>query len=295
MAIILVTGAATGIGNLTAVALARAGHHVYASMRAPAQQDREHVEALEALARTDALSLKVIALDVLSSEQAEQAAEAIIQEQGAIDVVVHNAGHLQMGYAEAFTPEEFAHLFDINVLGMQRVNRAVLPHMRKREAGYLITISSTTIVTSGPFMATYAATKAAADALAQSTAYEVSQFGIGSTLITVGGIRSGTNHFVDATKPADADLLAQYARLDEIRAPAAAAPTKPDQAPPKGPEVVAEEVVNLVALAPSERPFRTVVAPPRPSVVGAIEAMEAVQREVLGALNIGHLFPGKAA
>jgi NAD(P)-dependent dehydrogenase (short-subunit alcohol dehydrogenase family) len=127
--VVLVTGASTGIGNLTAKALAAAGHVVYASMRDPSGRNAAHAqELLEATQRAG--SVRIVELDVQSQASADRAVATVVGDTGHLDVVVHNAGHLYVGYAEAFTAEDIAHLFDINVLGAQRVNRAVLPHMR---------------------------------------------------------------------------------------------------------------------------------------------------------------------
>ena len=175
------------IGNSTARALASAGHTVYASMRDPAGRGTVHAQGLLDLGRDEHLDLRVIELDVQSQDSADAAARTVIDEAGYLDVVVHNAGHLVLGYAEAFTAEEIAHVFDINVLGQQRVNRAVLPHMRERGTGYLVYVGSTTVPIYPPFCAPYVASKTAGDALAVTTSYEVSQLGIETTVVQPGG------------------------------------------------------------------------------------------------------------
>lgn len=134
MSTVLITGAATGIGNLTARALARAGHRVYASMRAPGGRNGARAEELHRLATAEHLDLYVVELDVTSQESADRAVAAVLENAGALDVVIHNAGHLVTGYVEAFTAEEIAHLVDVNTLGVQRLNRAALPHLRGQGA-----------------------------------------------------------------------------------------------------------------------------------------------------------------
>ncbi|MEU2304165.1 SDR family NAD(P)-dependent oxidoreductase [Streptomyces misionensis] len=130
MSTVLITGAATGIGNLTARALARAGHRVYASMRAPGTRNSAPAEELHRLAEVEPLDVHVVELDVASQESADRPVAAVLENAGALDVVIHNAGHLVTGYVEAFTAEEIAHLVDVNTLGVQRLNRAALPHLR---------------------------------------------------------------------------------------------------------------------------------------------------------------------
>ena len=152
--IILVTGAGTGIGKLSARSLAEAGHIVYASMRDIAGRNAPRAAELRALAAAEGLELHPLELDVLSQDSADAAAATIVREQGQLDVVIQNAGHLVVGPTEAFTPEEIVKVFDTNVLGAQRVNRAVLPYLRRQESGLMLWISSTT--TRGgfpPFMA----------------------------------------------------------------------------------------------------------------------------------------------
>ena len=134
--VILVTGASSGFGAMSARSLADAGHIVYASMREtgrpqraagrrpcaprPIERRREACWPLE--------------LDVQSQASCDAAIARIVAEQGRLDVVVHNAGHMVFGPAEAFTPDQYAQQFDVNVLGTQRVNRAALPHLREQAA-----------------------------------------------------------------------------------------------------------------------------------------------------------------
>jgi len=128
--VILITGASSGFGALTARALARAGHIVYASMLNTANLNAAEVGAVNRFAIEHEVDLRAIELDVTSQTSVRAAITMVIEEQGRIDIVIQNAGHMAFGPAEAFTPEQFADLYDINVLGTQRVNRAVLPYMR---------------------------------------------------------------------------------------------------------------------------------------------------------------------
>lgn len=93
---------------------------------------------LEEFARERANDLRAVELDVGSQESADAAIAQIISERARLDVVVHNAGHMVLGPAEAFTPEQLADVYDTNVLGAQRVNRAALPHLRARRDGLLV-------------------------------------------------------------------------------------------------------------------------------------------------------------
>ena len=150
-AIVLVTGASSGIGKLSARTLARAGHTVYACMRDLAGRDAAAVRDIHAFAAEHAADLRPLELDVQSQDSADRAVDCIYEEQGRLDVVMHNAGHLVVGPAEAFTPEEITRAFDVNVLGSQRVNRAVLPRFRAQQSGLLLWIGSTTTRGGGVF------------------------------------------------------------------------------------------------------------------------------------------------
>ncbi len=260
MSTILITGAATGLGNAIARATAAAGHTVYASMRGLAGKNAARAQALLDLAAHDGLNLRVVELDVTSQESADAAVATVIREQGHLDIVVNNAGRLVIGYAEAFTAEEIAALFDVNVLGQHRVNRAALPHMRARGSGYIIYIGSTSTPAHVPFMAPYVASKAAGDALAETTSFEIGPMGVETTVVLPGALTEGTEHFPDATTAADTATSAQYAALDPLVGAlndrfVGLNPVGADASP----DAVGREVVRLLALPPGQRPHRTLV------------------------------------
>jgi NAD(P)-dependent dehydrogenase (short-subunit alcohol dehydrogenase family) len=148
--VIVVTGASSGFGALAARALAEAGHTVYASMRETAGRNAVQVKAVEEFATTHKANLRAIELDVASQDSADSAVWTIVEENGRLDVVVHNAGHMVFGPAEAFTPEQFAELYDVNVLSTQRVNRAALPQLRKQGRGLLVWVSSSSVAGGTP-------------------------------------------------------------------------------------------------------------------------------------------------
>jgi NAD(P)-dependent dehydrogenase (short-subunit alcohol dehydrogenase family) len=260
MSTVLITGAATGIGNHTARALTRAGHTVWASMRDPEGRDAAHRAELLAFAAEHDGDLRVVALDVTSQESADAAVAAVLRDGGDLDVVVQNAGHLYIGYTEAFTAEDIARLIDINVIGAHRVNRAVLPHLRGRGGGTLLYVGSTIVVTTPPFLGPYAASKAAFDVLAVATSYEVNPFGIETCVVMPGALTRGTRHFPDATRATDPAVSAAYAELDPLVArneEVTSALFVPGAEP--GPAGVAEEITRILALPHGAKPFRSVV------------------------------------
>lgn len=260
MSVVLITGAATGIGNLTARALAADGHTVFGSMRDLAGHNAAHARELLDIAERDGVDLRVVELDVTSQESADQAVATVLDATGQLDVVIHNAGHLVLGYVEAFTADEIVHLMDSNAIAVQRLNRAALPHMRGRRSGTLLYVGSTIIVTTPPFLGPYVATKAAFDALALVTAYEVSQFGIETSIVMPGAFTHGTQHFPNAGHAGDEEITRAYAVLDPLVARNETAteglfPADVDA----DPVAVAEEITRILSLPAGEKPLRSVV------------------------------------
>jgi NAD(P)-dependent dehydrogenase (short-subunit alcohol dehydrogenase family) len=211
--IVLVTGAGAGIGRAIALSLARAGYWVYASMRDIRSKNRERAEALRQLARQEQLTLGVLELDVLSEVGCQAAVNQILSEQGRIDVVVNNAGMLMQGITEAFSTEQIMRIIDTNALSWLRVNRAVLPAMRRQGHGVLMYVGSTTARLHEPFMGPYIASKVAGDALAEILGMEVRPLGIECVILVPGAFTSGTEHFAHSHHPEYLAIEQQYGDL----------------------------------------------------------------------------------
>jgi NAD(P)-dependent dehydrogenase (short-subunit alcohol dehydrogenase family) len=293
--VILVTGAGTGIGKLSALALAEAGHVVYATMRDVEGRNRGRADELRAISAEKGITLIPLELNVLSQDSADAAAASIVREQGRIDVVMQNAGHLVVGPTEAFTPEEMMKVFDTNLFGAQRVNRAVLPYMRKQESGLVLWISSTT--TKGgfpPFMGPYGAAKAAMDSLAVTLAYELARFGVETSIVVPGAFTSGTDHFPSAGKPADSARAAAYARYDGVMDQIGERLTAltPADADPKA---VADEVVRIVGLEQGTRPMRSVIDFVGDGAAQVLEVSERVRIEFAKRIGMGDLLEAKVS
>src|SRR6201988_559587 len=209
--VIVITGASSGFGQLTAHELAKAGHVVYASMRETTGRNVPQVEAAKKFAAENKVDLRPIELDVASQESVDAAIQRIVIEKGRLDVVIHNAGHMVFGPAEAFTPEQLAELYDINVLSTQRVNRAALPQMRKQRQGLLIWVSSSSSAGgTPPYLAPYFASKAGTDAMAVQYARELALWGIETSIIVPGAFTGGTNHFAHSGTQADKERAGEY-------------------------------------------------------------------------------------
>ena len=261
--VIVITGASSGFGALTARALAHAGHTVYASMRETTGRNAPQVEEVKKYAAEHAVDLRAVELDAASEASAEAGIQKILADSGRLDVVIHNAGHMSFGPAEAFTPEQFAQLYDINVLSTQRVNRAALPHMRQQGRGLVVWVSSSS--TRGgtpPYLSPYFAAKAAMDSLAVSYASELARWGIETSIIVPGAFTKGTNHFAHSGSPADKDRAAEYNNGPYAGVPDQAlkglAALEPADADAKS---VANAIVNVVDMPFGKRPFRTHIDP----------------------------------
>jgi len=261
--IILVTGASSGFGLMTSKSLAQAGHTVYASMRETKERNAPRVTEVSDWAKAEGVDLRTVELDVQSDTSAESGIAQVLAEAGRLDTIVHNAGHMVFGPAEAFTPEQLIHQYDVNVLGAQRVNRAALPHMRQQGKGLLVWVgSSSTRGGTPPFLAPYFAAKAAMDALAVSYSTELALWGIETTIMVPGAFTKGTNHFAHSGKPADAERAAEYEAGPYTgiadRALKGLAGLEPADADPAE---VAREIVRVVDTAFGKRPFRVHVDP----------------------------------
>ena len=177
--IIVITEASSGFGRLSADALAKAGHTVYASMRDTTGRNAPQVAAAKKFARDNNVDLRPIEFDVSSESSIKNAIRQIVAEHGGLDVLIYNdAGHMVSGLAGAFTPEQFAELYDINVLSTQRVNRAALPQMRKQRQGLLAWMSSSsTAGGTSPYLVPHFASMADMDAPAVPYAHETGALG----------------------------------------------------------------------------------------------------------------------
>ena len=289
--IILVTGASSGFGRLTAEALAKAGHTVYASMRETTGRNAPEVAKVAAFSQTHDVDLRTIELDVLSQDSVDAAVAKVIADTGHIDVLVHNAGHMAFGPAEAFTPEQLAQLYDVNVLSTQRVNRAVLPHLRRQKQGLVVWVSSSSAAGgTPPYLAPYFAAKAGMDAMAAIYARELTRWGIETSIIVPGAFTAGTNHFAHSGRPADEARVAEYEAgpnkgLGEKILEALGAIVPPDA----DASAVAEAIVKVVDAPFGKRPFRVHIDPTQDGADVSFAVMDRVRAEMLHRLGLGDL------
>jgi NAD(P)-dependent dehydrogenase (short-subunit alcohol dehydrogenase family) len=286
--IIMITGASSGFGALTARALAKAGHTVYATMRETKGRNAPQLEEAKRFAKDNDVDLRAIELDVLSQESCDTAMQEIIVENGRLDVVIHNAGHMVFGPAEAFTPEQLAELYDVNVLSTQRVNRAALPHLRRQGKGLVVWVSSSSSAGgTPPYLAPYFAAKAGMDALAVIYARELTRWGIETSIIVPGAFTGGTNHFAHAGSPADQARAAEYEAGpykgfadDVLKGFSSIVP------PDASVEGVAEAIVKVVDAPFGKRPFRVHYDPTQDGAEVVNMVSDRVRAELLRRIGL---------
>ncbi|MDN5928312.1 MAG: SDR family oxidoreductase [Hyphomicrobiales bacterium] len=289
--VILITGASSGFGRLTAEALAKGGHIVYASMRDTARRNAANVAAIASLAKDNNVDLRTVELDVQSQASVDTAVEQVIAENGRIDVMVHNAGHMVFGPAEAFTPEQYAQLYDINVLSTQRVNRAVLPNMRRQKQGLLVWISSSSVAGgTPPYLAPYFGAKAAMDAIAVQYARELTRWGIETSIIVPGAFTSGTNHFAHSGSPADEARVAEYDAGPYSSFGSEVQKAFAEIVPPDADaSAVADAIAKVVAAPFGKRPFRVHIDPAQDGADVGFAVLDRLRAEMLNRVGLSDL------
>jgi NAD(P)-dependent dehydrogenase (short-subunit alcohol dehydrogenase family) len=174
MAVVMITGSSSGFGLATALAFARRGDDVWATMRNPADAGD-----LSAAVEAEHLQVATLPLDVNDAASVTAAVGRLLEVEGRIDVLVNNAGVAHMGAVEVLSVEDAKAVFDTNVFGQVRMIQAVLPGMRERGEGVIVNVSSVAGRLPGtPANWAYAASKHAAGSLADSLAEEVRSFGV---------------------------------------------------------------------------------------------------------------------
>lgn len=249
---ILITGASGGFGSLTAKALANAGHKVVGTMRSTAGKNETVAGELQAS------GVRLVEMDVTQEASVNAGVEKAKALLGGLDVVINNAGVGVLGIQEMFTAEDMQKVFDVNVFGVQRVMRAVLPHFRGQGSGTIVHVSSCIGRIAIPFYGPYCASKWALEALAENYRTELSGFGIESCIIEPGGFATSFMHAL--VRPSDSSRDAGYGDFVHVPEAALQGFEQALQAnPEQRPEKVAEAIVNVLAQPHGEKPFRTVV------------------------------------
>ena len=199
--VVLITGASSGMGKETAKLLANEGYIVYGGTR-----DRN-------LSENDSEGVNTVYLDVTDSYSIKEAVESVMEKEGKIDVLVNNAGYGLVATVEDATDKEMFDQFNVNVFGLLRTTREVLPHMRRAEKGVIINISSFLGKMGLPLLTHYNASKYAVEGIVDSLRFETMPFGI-----RVHSIQSGLfgTNFVKKGVVANSDTLSEESPYKEL-------------------------------------------------------------------------------
>ncbi len=201
----LVTGSSSGIGLEAALALAKDGHHTFASMR-----DLSKASELENAAKKENLPIEIIDLDVDKEESIVSAVKKVIDSAGRLDVLVNNAGYGQFGCTEDVSVDDFRKQFETNFFSIVRIIQEVAPIMRNQKSGSIINISSVAGRMGLPGSPAYISSKFALEGLGECLRYELGQFGIKTTLIEPGVIKT---NFFESMKIPDSKTDTKYKEL----------------------------------------------------------------------------------
>jgi len=279
---ILVTGASSGFGRLTAEMLSKSGHKVFGGFRSAEGARKQIADELKAK------NIEILKVDVTDQASVDTAIVQLLEKSGnKLDVVVNNAGMASAGLSEAFTAEQVRDLFEVNVFGVQRVLRATLPVLRAKRAGLVINVGSILGRVTLPFFGLYGASKYAVEAMTDSYRYELSQLGVDVVLVQPSAYP--TNMYAAAQKPANGELVKSYGETGEV--PGKILKTfmtlfQGENAP--NPQDVATAIDKIVATPAGSRPERVVVGLPFGS--DAVNtAVAPIQRGVIESLGLGDL------
>jgi NAD(P)-dependent dehydrogenase (short-subunit alcohol dehydrogenase family) len=281
--IILVSDASNGFGRLTAEALALSGHIVYAAMKETKARRAVEARKMAAFSQKHDVNLRAIELDVLSQGSVDKAVARIVAATGRIDVLIHSAAYSMDGGDGVLSPRQLAALYDVNVLGTQRVNRAVLPQMRLQQQGLVIWVSN-----SGPAdgMATGPmpgfATRTGMDATARLRANELGLWGIETSIIVPDAAARGIHRFVDPDRSmrksvAADDETGPYAGFGEQMKNAFSTTLSPrtDKL------AVADAIVDVVDTPSGWRPFQVHIDPVENGIDADFTAFDRLRGDML--------------
>lgn len=249
---VMITGIAGGFGKPTALGLLAKGYDVAGSVRSRSGKNAATVAELEAA------GAKIVEMDVTDAASTERGVADAISQLGGLDILFNNAGIGSYGIQELMSPEDMTRVFDVNVMGVQRVMRAALPHMRAQGRGTVLYTSSLIGRIATPFYGTYSASKWALEAIVECYRTELSSFGIESCIIEPGAMP--TAFFDGLVAPNDVAREAEYGDFAAVPAMSNAGLAQMLEATPmQRPERIAETVVALLDMPFGQKPFRTVV------------------------------------
>jgi NAD(P)-dependent dehydrogenase (short-subunit alcohol dehydrogenase family) len=249
---VLVTGASGGFGVLTVEKLLSKGHKVAAGMRDIGGRNKQTAEKLSALGAI------IVELDVTNDDSVTNGVNTAIAQLGGLDVLMNNAGIGSAGMLEFFTTDDFRRVYEVNVFGVQRMNRAVVPHFRNQKSGLIVYTSSLLGRIALPFYGLYQTSKWALEALAENYRVELSTFGIENCIVEPGGYP--TAFAENLIPPSDTSQAVNYGGF--IHAPQKMGENFHNvlmNSPQQDPQRVADAFADLLDMPRGQKPFRTTV------------------------------------
>lgn len=278
--VVLITGASSGFGRLIAETLARKQFKVFATMRNVKGRNASAARGLQELAKRESLNLQVLELDVTQDASVERAVGEVIAESARIDVLVNNAGFGIMDLSETVTLPQAQRQFDVNFFGVARMNRAVLPAMKRQGSGLLLYVSSGAGRLAIPGMGFYCASKFAMEALAETYYYELAGQGIDSVILEPGAYATSIADKLEAGE--DPERRAGYGEMAEV-------PDKIMQrirSSQAKPQEIADKVLQIIETRAGRRQFRYRVGPGGPGVERINALTDEIQAQLLEAFGI---------
>ena len=249
---VLITGAAGGFGTVTIEALLTEGYTVTGAMRDAEGRNKHAAETLQDK------GVFIVEIDVTSDESVVEGVRKAAAQMGSIDILINNAGLGAGGIQEGFTAEDWKKVFDVNVFGVQRMTRAVLPFMKQQQQGLLMLISSLSARLSVPFQGPYSPSKWAAEALAESYRMEVSNLGIESCIVEPGAFP--TQFIGSLLQPGEKERSSDYGPIKDLPgALLASIESVFESNPEQRPDLVSGAIIELIKMPHGKRPMRTEV------------------------------------
>ena len=287
--IVLITGASSGFGRVIAETLARKKFRVFATMREIGGRNAAVARELEDLARRENWSLQALELDVTKDSSAQRAVDDVLTKSGRIDVLVNNAGHGIIDLTETVTMAQAQRQFETNFFGIVRMNRAVLPAMKRQGSGLLLHVSSGAGRLAMPGMGMYCASKFAMEALAETYRYELASQGIDSVVIEPGAYATPIMEKLELGE--DPDRKAGYGNavqipemiLSRIRGSRA------------NPQEIGDAVLRIIETPAGQRKMRYRIGPGGPGVERINTLTDEIQVQLLEAFGLTELTKFKSS
>jgi NAD(P)-dependent dehydrogenase (short-subunit alcohol dehydrogenase family) len=286
--VVLITGTSSGFGRLVAETLARKNYQVFATMRDVNGRNSTAARELREIAARESLSLQTLELDVTKDFSVESAVSKTVLQCGRIDVLVNNAGYGIMDLAESVPLAQAQRQFEVNFFGVLRMNRAVLPVMKRQGSGLLLHVSSGAGRLAIPGMGLYCASKFAMEALAEVYGYELASMGIDSVILEPGAYATPIMEKLERGEdPGRKTGYGEMARVPEkLKATIGSSRANPQE--------IADIVLQIIETPAGRRQLRYRVGPGGPGVQRINTLTDEVQAQMLEAFGITEVTKFKA-